>query len=206
MAICWGNALNDTYIDVTRQRSTGSLYHSNYGTAQPIPTNDSLYYGKHTFTKLDNVPLVETVDFAPAHIKLQVAVFGLSNTEPGTPVANYPIIRVNNLYPVYDFDRIATGALTSYLPSVVVNTTDRSAITKLNVLRFEDTNPITIDVVRSATDNTILYTVNLEAFMLSNSISIVEGDEVRISMKITFVSGSVLVTLDGWGTTPTTPG
>lgn len=208
-AVCWGNAMDHTTIyrfsdgwDLSR----GKLYHPNYVTTEKISTNDSLYYGKVVFTKEKNVDILERITFKPSHIKMKIAVIGLSNTEPRTPPIDYPVIRINNLDAVSDFEMTTSGGPVSYYPFVHVDTDNTMGIAYCNVLRFTDDNSVTIDVLRSAGNDEILHRVLLQEFMQANNIHVVDGQEVYISMKITFVNGNITVTLGGWGNTPVTPG
>ncbi|MDR1883562.1 MAG: FimB/Mfa2 family fimbrial subunit [Prevotella sp.] len=214
-AVCWGNALDNTEIDGLTEGSViddGRVCHPNYSGAKTyapgdaIPTNDSLYYGIATFTKILYQDLRVTVVFKPAHIKLKVTVQGLPNTRAGTPPQDYPVIRVNKLKAVYDFEMNTLGASVSYYPRVEVTAQDM-AVSQCNVLRFATDNPVTIDVIRSLADNTTLQSINLKELLEENNKTIVDGEEVFIPVKVVFSNlGNVEVSLAGWGNMPVTPG
>ncbi|MDR1883706.1 MAG: FimB/Mfa2 family fimbrial subunit, partial [Prevotella sp.] len=219
-AVCWGNALDNTEIDGVTEGSViddGRVYHPNYGGAKTyaygshvpanaIPTNDSLYYGKATFTKILYQDLRVTVVFKPAHIKMKVTVQGLPNTRAGTPSQDYPVIRVNKLKAVYDFEMNTLGDFVSYYPRVAVTAQDM-AVSYFDVLRFATDNPVTIDVVTNANNDKVLHSINLKEEMRKSNLTVTDGEEVSISIEIAFSDiGNVTVTLLGWENTPVTPG
>lgn len=208
-AVCWGNAFDHTQIDGLADAthiSAGMLAHPHHYTSQPIPANDSLYYGKLSFAIPEiKHELEDTVRFVPAHITLQIQVKGLSNTATGTPPADYPFVRINNLLPTYDFDMQTLGNPVCYYPTIAVEPADKLATSWVDVLRFDNDTPATIDVVENAHTKKILYTLNLRDFMLANSIDIVHGQKVTIPIFISFFDGNVTVTLSGWGGTPIDP-
>jgi hypothetical protein len=213
-AVCWGNALDNTRIDgfsegqtidrvrVYHPAYTGSL---SYAAPDVITTNDSLYYGRISFVKIQNRDLRETVNFKPAHVRLVITLAGLSNTQTGTLPQDYPIVRVNNLKAVYDQNMNTLGDNTTYFPQVEVDVSKQTATARCDVLRFTDDNPIVIEAIKSAGDNTLLCRVGLKEFMKENSISIIDGREVLIPLKITFSGGNVSVTLEGWEGADTGP-
>lgn len=207
--VCWGNALENTTIEGFTEGYSfgqGKIFHPNYPLGQAIPKNDSLYYGRQEFTKEKNIDKSETVLFEPAHVKMKIAVIGLSNMEPGTLSADYPVIRINNLEAISDFEKNISGGPVSYYPDINVDTRNKIGVVYCNVLRFIDDNSITIDVVRSTKDSELLYRIRLKEFMQANNIHIVDGQEAQISMKITFTGGNIAVSLGGWGNNPVTPG
>jgi hypothetical protein len=213
-AVCWGNALDNTRIDgfsngqsidrvrVYHPAYTGSL---SYATPDVIDSNDSLYYGIISFIKVHNIDLHETVTFKPAHVRLIITLAGLSNTQAGTLPQDYPLIRVNNLKAVYDQNMNTLGDNTTYIPQVEINPSEQIAIARCDVLRFADDNPIVIEVIKSAGDNTVLYSVSLKEFMASNNINIIDGQEAVIPLRITFSGSNVSVTLEGWESIPAIP-
>jgi hypothetical protein len=215
-AVCWGNAFHDTKIDGFAEgcnMGQGRVYHPNYNGAltyapgNAIPTNDSLYYGKVTFTKVQYQDLRVPVLFKPAHIKLKVTVLELPNTKAETLPQDYPVIRIGNLKAAYDFDMKILGDFVDYYPQVVVDTKNKTASARCDVLRFGNDNPVTIDVIDNAGDDTALYSLDLEKFIKDNNIAIVDGEEARISIQISFVDvNDITVTLVGWESAPVTPG
>ncbi|MDU1891387.1 MAG: FimB/Mfa2 family fimbrial subunit [Dysgonomonas sp.] len=208
-AVCWGNAFDDTRITCFNPNSSmhdGELSHPNYGTSVRIPTHDSITFGRLNFFIKSKDKVSHTVNMKPAHIKIHVYVKGLAilNTNPAP--ADYPAIRINNLDPAYDFEMINCGTSSSYHPEVEVDNTLKLAIAKCNTLRFEDDNPITVDVLTNSASNNILHTVNLKKFMEDNNINVVDGEELTIPILITFGNGTVTVTLLSWEGIGVTPG
>ena len=209
-AICWGNASDNTLINGLYPGGYLSMHevaHPGYFTATPIPTNDTLYYGIHTFSIHTGKTTNDTVNFIPAHIRLIVQIKGLASIQDGAPPADYPYIRVNNLAPAYDYKMTTHGSPTTYYPPVTVDTQNELAEAACYVLRFKEINPITIEVVENHTTNTILHTVDLQSFIADNGIVIEEGKETVIPILITF-DGKLNVTvieIEAWKNIPVDP-
>lgn len=208
-AVCWGNAFDDTRITCFESNSSmhdGEVSHPNHGTFSQIPTHDSLYYGKIDFAIKSRNKVDHTVDFKPAHIKVHVYVKGLAALSTSLLPANYPVIRLNNLDPVCDFNMLTAGESTSYYPTVTHIEKEKMVAAYCNTLRFETENPITIDVLDNAIGNNILCTVELQKFMADNSIAVVDGEELTIPIMILFKNGTVTVQLLKWAEVPVEPG
>lgn len=212
-AVCWANAFDNTQIEGTNigdLLSGQEVAHPGYFNNSTIPSNDALFYGIHTFSVLadDNVQN-ETVAFTPAHIRLVVQLKGLESTQEGAPTADYPYIRVNNLEPAYDYTMTSQGGPKTYYPGITtVEPTNKLVESDFNVLRFGETNPITIEVMENKTTNNVLHTVDLQTFIAAHNIEIEDGKEVTIPIEITF-DGSMNVIIEGiitdWGDKPITP-
>lgn len=207
-AVCWGNAFNDTQIEgfiAGDKLDLHEVAHPGYFTPARIPTNDALYYGIHTFTIIKNTETTETVDFTPAHISLVIQIEGLQSLTEGAPAADLPYIKVNNLVPAYDYKMVTHGDLTTYYPTMTLISGKDLGESQLDVLRFGEKNPITIDVIENNSTNTILHTVNLEDFIAANNIKIEDGKEIIIPILISFF-GEVYVTLiEDWEEQPVNP-
>ncbi|MFC4677189.1 FimB/Mfa2 family fimbrial subunit, partial [Dysgonomonas termitidis] len=205
-AVCWGNAFDNTQINGLSNGAgltAHEVAHPGYFNSARIPTNDALYYGKHTFTVKPGTANNETVPFTPAYIRLIIQAKGLPSTAAGAPPSGYPYIRVNNLVPAYDYNMVTHGDPTTYYPPVTVDTGNKQAEATCDVLRFRADNPITIDVLDNSTDNTVLHTVNLKQFIADNNIVIADGKEVTIPIEISFEGKVVIVTLlENWGNIP----
>ncbi|MDR1345019.1 MAG: FimB/Mfa2 family fimbrial subunit [Tannerellaceae bacterium] len=211
-AVCWGNAFDKTRIDgfavgnvISRVRVHHPAYAGNlsYAGTETIPANDSLYYGRITFTKLQDQDLAETITVKPAHIKLRVTVAGLSGIQAGTPPQDYPLIRVRNLKAVYDAGMNTLGGDVSYYPRLEAQAVG-TATARCDVLRFSNDNPVVIEVEAPGSEdgNTVLHSVGLKEFMEANHIIVTDGQEVRIAMQITFSGERVTVTMQPWGGIP----
>lgn len=208
-AVCWGNAFDQTQIKGFSAGSNineGQVSSPNYGIGLPIATNDSLYYGKLQFEVLNSENQTYTVNFTPAYIRFIITIKGLSSIGQQDP-ENYPYIRINNLNPAYNFDMDTIGSYVSYYPKLSVNTTEKIASAKSDVLRFNATPPITIDIVRSKTSSDILTTLNLRKFIEDNDIEIIAGKEITLSLLFTFSNNDVdvNVTINQWGEIPIDP-
>lgn len=209
-AVCWGNAFDNTQIKgltTGESISRHEVAHPGYFTPAPIPTNDSLYYGITNFTIREYTTLNETVTFTPAYIRLVIQVNGLASTAVGMPAADYPYVKVDNLVPAYDFMMVTHGDPVTYYPAVLVDVAQRRAEAVCDVLRFSENNPITIEVVENSTTNAILHTLNLQSFIAANNISIEDGREMLIPIKITFDAGMNVTVgiIESWGGIPVDP-
>lgn len=197
-AICWGNAFNKTRINgfgIDAKLENGTVTHPNMGTSLPITGNDSLFYGKLEFVIPDSREFTGNINFNTAYIRIKTCVQGLYSTSEGQPSANYPIIRINNLKPVYDFDRKTHGEPVSYFPQIVVNPSERKAMAQCDVFRFDQANDVTIDILDNAYNNTVLFTVNIETFLKENNITITDVNEVEIPILVTIDENGVDVTI-----------
>jgi hypothetical protein len=115
------------------------------------------------------------------------------------------LIRVNNLKAVYDRDMNTLGDNTTYIPQIEINTSEQIVTARCDVLRFADDNPIVIEVIKSAGDNTVLCSIKLKEFMANNNINIIDGQETVIPLRITFSGSNVFVALEGWESIPAIP-
>jgi hypothetical protein len=219
--VAWGNAFDNTKIGGLENgsfRTSGYVTHPAYGTPLTIPTNDSLYYGaRHIIIYGDSARVHEyTVGFLPAHISFSFTVTQLPNisTEKSAQKAiqkaaqDDPFIRVNNLLPVYDFNMITSGDLTSYYPPVQINTADRTMRADCDVLRFETDNPISIEVIENIRSQKILAGFDLADFLRNNKITIQEGKEVHLNILIELPDpdhpgDKVRITIKDWSGVPT---
>ena len=208
-SICWANAFDHTLIkgfSAGMNITEGQVANPNYETAQPITSNDSLFYGKKEFGVLNQQNQTYTVDFTPAYIRFVITIKGLSSLDQQNP-DNYPYIRINNLKPSYNFNMDIMGSYVSYFPLITVNTAQKIAFSVSNVLRFATDNPITIDILKNKTSPEVLTTLDLRQFMIENNIEIVAGKEVTIPLLFTFFNNDldVSVSIDQWGEIPIEP-
>lgn len=209
-AVCWGNISEaHSYIDNSCDLGSSSevIYNPNYKTSDPIPSNDSLYYGKTKFSVSPAAPTSRTVDFKPAHVKLRVDVRGLQHINPPLADINDFSVRVTDLHPAYDHDMVTCGTMSTYYPKVEVDNVFQEASALCNILRFDGlTNTIEIQV--AADDSSApIYTIPLNTHMTNYGITIVDGQELAIGILITFRPGDlVTVTVSPWEGKPTQPG
>ena len=207
-AICWSNGFDDTRIKGMAPDSymnDGELFHPNHGTTSKIPTLDSIHFGRLNFFIKSKDKVSHTVNLKPAHIKIHVFVEGLPILATNPVPADFPAIRINNLNPVSNFEMNTYGTPVSFHPIVTVDNTEKMAIAKTNTFRFEDDNPITVDVLERSNSSNILHTVNLKKFMEDNAITVIDGEELTIPILITFGNGTVTVQLMDWRGVPVDP-
>jgi len=198
-AICWGNTFDKTLIrgfGIDSKLENGVVTHPNVGTSLPITGNDSLFYGKLKFVIPDSREFTGDINFVRAYIRIKICVQGLYSTSEGQPSSNYPIIRINNLKPVYDFDMQTHGSPLSYHPQVIVNPAQKQAMCQSDVFRFKQENVVTVDILDNVYDNNILYTVSMQDFLNENNIVITDDNDVVIPILITFEEKGTDVTIN----------
>lgn len=204
IAVCWGNTFEETRIrglsyDASCYKMC--LDHPNCKTEKPICTNDSLFYGKHSFTipKYEKYGVYkDTILYQPAHITFEFYVFGLESTALGNPSSGYPYISINNLKAEYNYEMKIQGDSLTYLPSMYVSSKNKLAYTKTHVLRFTNDNPIEIVVSEAVpTHQDIPYTLNLKEF-LKDHLVIEEKEEYIIRIGFYFGPTGTQVRLLGW--------
>lgn len=206
--VCWGNAFASTRIEGFSSGMTlndGQVSNPNYGTDIPITTNDPLYYGKTQLQIKANENITKEVYFTPAYIRFIVSVTGLANLEQLAP-ANYPVVDIRNLRPAYNFNMDPIGAYVSYYPTVSVNAAAQTVTAKCNVLRFDDRSPIVVDISERPSGK-ILATLDLQQYLVDNSIEIRPGAEVTLLLLFAFSGQNVdvSVVMDKWGNIPLDP-
>ncbi|NDV67140.1 FimB/Mfa2 family fimbrial subunit [Bacteroides sp. 224] len=206
-AICWGNAFNETVVegmDFALPVKEHNLKHTK-NEIQPNPaeilTNDSLFYGRHTFEIPEMYGVYnDTIHYRPAHITFEVYVHGLESTLPNKPTDNYPFVRFNNLRPNYDYEMDTWGDYVSYYPRMEINTevVRASCITK--VLRFtnETSIEIVIDEPQVRTHPEIPYTIDVKKLLHGRLELIEEDKEYIIKIGVYFNGLGVETKLLGW--------
>ncbi|NDV65249.1 FimB/Mfa2 family fimbrial subunit [Bacteroides sp. 224] len=210
-AVCWGNAFNETAlggldfrmpVDEHWLKHPKVLLAENYsGTPKTIATNDSLFYGRHTFEIPEMYGIYnDTIHYRPAHITFEVYVHGLESTLPQKPIDNYPIIEFKNLKPGYDWEMDTQGDYVSYYPPVDINTEVVRASCTTKVLRFTNENPIEIVINEPETHThpQIPYTINVKKLLHGQLNMIEEDKEYIIKIGVYFNGLGVDVKLLGW--------
>lgn len=193
--VCWGNAETQTEITHEEELQTARLNAPGYYQNTQIFTNDALYHGTLDLsvaqTTRDHVRITETLDFNAAHINLEVYV--RYKTEP--------TIQVHHLMPQYDFKMGNTQPFeTDYTPTVSYIEKRKAYAALLNVLRFDNDNPITVEVDLPGGLLTSPVSIHLKEFMEEQTPALtVEGrQEVTISVLIEFTDLGVTCKIPEW--------
>lgn len=189
-AICWANAFHNTQIKgfvPNSKLEDIEVSNPKCGTSATVHTNDSLFYGKHTFTIPADRKYTGTVKFIPAHIRFKICIKGLDVKN------DMPYIRISKLMPAYDFEMRTCGEYTDYLPLMKSDNTNNQWYTRSDVLRFDYENSISVDLINSL-ENNILATVDICSFVKEYNISLDKNKEVIIPILITFENGDISIT------------
>lgn len=191
--VCWGNAFANTQMTSEGALNAAILQHPNLLTGNNISTNDHLYFGSYDLDLPKNDILSGVIDFASAHINLEIYTKGA-----GTPT-QLPAIEVQNLYPQYDFAMTPVGSQVTYNTAVGYDVPKAVAAAKLQVLRFANDNPILIDIKDPQGSGQSITVVNLKDFMANNNIRVDGIHEATVSILIEFGDLGVDVVIPDWG-------
>lgn len=207
-AVCWGNSYELSTLSgctLHCEQEEGHLIHPACLTGGKIETNDPLYYGTYDFTIRNGENQVETVPFHCAHIDFEVYVKGYESQ--GHYVGGEQVttrIHFNNLLPEYDFWMEKHGTMVSYFPSSAHDTSKECTASYTRTLRFNEQNPITIDVLDAFTGKTV-YTLSLQDFIENEHIRITGKEEITIVILIEFHGMDVTVQVPNWEEVPVLP-
>ena len=199
--VCWGNASENTEIDPGK----GRVQHPNMSKKEKIPTNDRLYYGSRAISiDPEKIQAPEEIRFCASTIRLSIYVKGIgTKTDPGS----WGEVKIHNLMPQYNFSmKPACAPSETYYPVLVPATKGEMEVARLNVFRFENDNPVIIEVNdrKSGTD----YQLNLKDFMASQQppLTVEDRQEVEISVLFEFSSLGIKVSVPDWESENITPG
>lgn len=198
--VCWGNAGENTKFTNTADLLSARLQHPNMITRGNIPTNDHLYFGTCDLSIPDNDILSAEVCFSSAHINLEVYVKGTT----GLPDV-LPQVEVHNLKPQYDFTMSPLGDETTYYPVSVYDEERHVAATRLQTLRFDDDNPIIIEIKDPQGSGNNIARVDLKEFMAKNKIHVTGIQEATVEILLEFEKLGVTVTVPNWESEEITP-
>lgn len=210
-AVCWGNAFDETVVegldfhlscyDHWLKHPKNMLTDNALINPESIQTNDSLFYGRRTFTIPEMYGVYnDTIPYRPAHITFEVYVHGLESTLPNKPTDNYPFVRFDNLKPNYDYEMDTWGDFVSYYPQMKTDTEMVMASCTTKVLRFVNENPIeiVIDEPQVRTHPDIPYTIDLKKYLHGDLSMIQEDKEYIIKIGVYFSGLGVEVKVIGW--------
>lgn len=199
--VCWGNAFDNTQIAPEDPHDEARVQHPDLFSGADIATNDHLYYAACDLHLPKNDIISREIAFVSAHINLEIYTRGT-----GGSAGRLPIYAVNGLCPQYDFDMRTLGAPASYYPAVSFDTAKNAAAAKLQVFRFSDDNPVTIDIRDPQNPAETIYTVNLKEFMDQNDIHVDGIQEATVELLVEFGDVSVEIVVPDWGEEPVAPG
>lgn len=192
--VCWGNAFSETTFTGEDNLTTFSLQHPNLNCGLPIPTNDELYHGTLNVDLPKHDILAEEIIFSSAHIHLEIYTKGTGTS------TQLPFFEVQNLYPQYDHTMCTTGSCVTYHPVAGYDSEKKAAFAKLQVLRFDDDNPINIEIKDPRGSGNNIATINLKDFMAKNDIHVTGIHEVTVKVLAEFSDLDVNITIPKWET------
>ena len=195
--VCWGNY--DKYSQLTEEESiaTSRIQATGYLDSSKIESNDHLYYGIETIEFKEGFNVTKVLDFSSAHINLEVAVKGFRVK---------PALHINNLMPQYDmYMRPTKEYSTSYWPTFEFNEGFKVYISRFQVLRFNNNNPLELVVEFPGLREPM--SISIAEFMKSfNPILTVEDkQEVTLSILIELTDLGVVVSIPNWQIEPGIP-
>jgi len=199
-AVCWGNAGEHSLVDKCENKEQGSIASPEYYGGTSIATNDELYHAVKSFTisrAWEDVK--ETCDFTCAHINLKVRMEGFENmffpltkgTSDTCPVG----LRMTSLAGCCHFNGEPSETLVTYTPETVRSAESETAYEAVFcTLRFEDENDIELQLINPATSEPF-HTLSMEKYLADNNLSVVDKQEVELSILIRFENGGVGITV-----------
>lgn len=193
--VCVGNAFAKTRIDVAsmQELSKDIFAHPGYYDGSEITDNDSLYWASKIIRVPDNKWMKDTVDFAGAHVKLDIEVRGLGDDGHGGACA---AVTVDGLMPFTDFTNCTGGTACCYHPMGTYDAGRFRMKVQMNVMRFMQTDPVTVNLVYP--DGSVLYSVRLDEFLEDHPEIDLTKNEVLVPILIQFGSMGVVVSVPDW--------
>lgn len=192
--VCWANAFENTEVTENNRISEKRVHHPNFLKGTSIPTMDHIYYGQHTITVADNDKLTENIPFSGAHINIKVyvdsSIFKNSNEE-------VPTVEAHNILPQYDMQMGSTQPFqTTYYPHTVKNRENGLYECFFQVLRFEDDNPVKIEIKNKS--GLSVYKLDLKTYMAENNISVNEKNEATVPVLFEYTDLGISVSVPKW--------
>lgn len=199
--VCWGNCMANTEIVYYETYHGARIHHPNFPRGKDIHTNDHLYHGCYDLTVPANEKVSGEVQFMGAHINMEVYVRG-ANSAHHTHLI--PTLKAHRLMPQYNHDMLPTQPFTTtYHPESRYNMGLLTFESKFQVLRFEDDNPVLIDV-RETPDSSV-HTIVLKDYMAENDIKVSEKNEATVRILVEFTDLGVAVKVPDWEPGEVTP-
>lgn len=198
--VCWGNTFSNTAFVGEEQLQSARLYHPNLFAGREVQTNDPLYFGSEELVLPKDDIIAGEVLFASAHINMEIYTKGVE----GMP-AKLPPVEVQNLLAQYDFTMTTCGSPMTYYPSVAFDAEKNASVSKLQVMRFADDNPITIDIKDPLDKDNSIARLDLKEFMADNNIHVDGIHEVTIQILVEFGPLDVHITIPDWESEDITP-
>lgn len=205
--IFWANAMNNTVIMNAHSLKEASVCNPGFCLGGDLITNDKLYYGKCELNVPSLGSIEETVTFLSAHISLEIYVTGEGVTD-----TTVPVIEIDNLYPQYDFfmNKIfdpeqGTFLKATYHPVTGYDAENNRAVSRTDVLAFEQQNEIKIALKRSV-DASPIAELNLAEYLAKNDIDVETKQDRNVQIQFNINRDlTVDITVPEWGGGSVTP-
>lgn len=209
--VCWGNADQRSTLCNLNQASFGSAYLSHSGADRV----DRLFFApdapasgtKGMEPYVLNVPrkgsVSDVLSFTQAYKTINVFVRNF--TDHGTGTVVNPVIEIADHYERYDFTMVPVQGTPVSFAKPSVDTQTPSGVmggASFTTSVFDHDTEIEVHL-RQPSNGAIGYTVNLSRFLSEENID--PDNETEVTIVVTFIGGSVNITLPGWGHTPIIP-
>ncbi|WP_163219248.1 FimB/Mfa2 family fimbrial subunit [Bacteroides sp. 224] len=200
--VCWGNAHEFTRIYRHELFTESRIHHPNFFDHSSITTNSHLYYGAYSATVPENGMASGDVSFCGAHINVEVYIRDLTSKNANNSL---PQVEAHNLMPQYDMEmKPVQPYSTTYYPETNFNAERGVSQTLFQVLRFNDDNPVRIEVKEP--DGKSKCRIELKKYMADNKITVNGKNEATVSILIEDTDLGVAIKLPEWVINEVTPG
>lgn len=193
--VCWGNTHEHTKLYQCESFAEGRVHEPSLSGGQKISTNSHLYYGSYAVTVPSKGSVQGDIPFYGAHINIEVYVRDMA-VSAETP-DGLPRIEAHNLMPEYNMEMLATQAFsTTYYPETTFNTEKGLTETLFQVLRFNDDNPVLIEVKDQS--GAFKCNIDLKKYMADNNISVNNKNEATVPILVEFTDLGTEIKLPEW--------
>ena len=201
--ICWGNAHEHTQLYQCESFAGGKLHHPFLKEKGRIPTNSHLYYGSYTVQVPDEGTVQGDVPFYGAHINIEVYVRNITTSTNRTDTKLK--VEARNLMPEYNMEMLPTQPYsTTYYPEITLNTERGLSQALFQVLRFNDDNPVTIEI--EDLSQTLSCSIQLKKYMTDNRISVNNKNEATVPILVEFTDLGTEIKIPEWIVNEVEPG
>lgn len=187
-----GNQEDKSIVQQKEKLSEGILLASDLLDNNSVKANDSLYYASKEILIESERISNDTLVFRSAHIKINLGIKGLeeeTNAGQESPLG----FRIKEIPRHMTMTGIPSEERISCTPMLQIK--KPYYVTSLNTLRFNENNPILIELYEKESDF-VLKTLSLEKFIQDHSIAIDGIHEASIS--IMFIVNGANISIDTW--------